>query len=51
MDHPGTLAQHLHHSCYLMKFFYVEMTIAYGSMLYHTYKASKINPADSLRYE
>jgi putative ABC transport system permease protein len=27
------------------------MIIAYGSMLYHTHKASKINPADSLRYE
>ena len=29
----------------------VTMVIAYGSMLYHTYKASQINPADSLRYE
>lgn len=27
------------------------MAIAYGSMLYHTYKASQINPADSLRCE
>jgi putative ABC transport system permease protein len=27
------------------------MLIAYGSMLYHTFKASRINPADSLRYE
>ncbi len=30
---------------------FVTMFIAYGSMLYHTYKASQINPADSLRYE
>lgn len=29
----------------------VTVVIAYGSMLYHTYKASRINPADSLRYE
>jgi len=29
----------------------VTMIIAYGSMLYHTYRASQINPADSLRYE
>ena len=29
----------------------VTLVIAYGSMLYHTYKASQINPADSLRYE
>jgi putative ABC transport system permease protein len=29
----------------------ITMLIAYGSMLYHTYKASRINPADSLRYE
>ena len=29
----------------------VTMAIAYGSMLYHTFKASRINPADSLRYE
>jgi len=29
----------------------VTLLIAYGSMLYHTYKASRINPADSLRYE
>lgn len=29
----------------------VTMVIAYGSMLYHTYRASQINPADSLRYE
>lgn len=29
----------------------VTMAIAYGSMLYHTYRASQINPADSLRYE
>ena len=29
----------------------VTLVIAYGSMLYHTYKASRINPADSLRYE
>jgi putative ABC transport system permease protein len=27
------------------------MLIAWGSMLYHTYRASLINPADSLRYE
>jgi putative ABC transport system permease protein len=27
------------------------MAIAYGSMLYHTHKASRINPADSLRCE
>jgi putative ABC transport system permease protein len=27
------------------------MLIAYGSMLYHTYKASQINPAESLRHE
>lgn len=27
------------------------MLVAYGSMLYHTYKASQINPADSLRHE
>jgi putative ABC transport system permease protein len=27
------------------------LVIAYGSMLYHTHKASMINPADSLRYE
>ena len=30
---------------------FVTMFIAYGSMLYHTYKASQINPADSLRNE
>ena len=29
----------------------VTLAIAYGSMLYHTYKASLINPADSLRHE
>jgi len=29
----------------------VTLIIAYGSMLYHTYKSSQINPADSLRYE
>ena len=29
----------------------ITMAIAYGSMLYHTFKASRINPADSLRYE
>lgn len=29
----------------------VTIAIAYGSMLYHTYRASQINPADSLRYE
>jgi putative ABC transport system permease protein len=29
----------------------VTLVIAYGSMLYHTHKASRINPADSLRYE
>ena len=29
----------------------ITMIIAYGSMLYHTYKASQINPADSLRHE
>ena len=29
----------------------VTMIIAYSSMLYHTYKASQINPADSLRHE
>lgn len=29
----------------------ITLVIAYGSMLYHTYKASQINPADSLRYE
>ena len=29
----------------------ITIVIAYGSMLYHTYKASRINPADSLRYE
>jgi putative ABC transport system permease protein len=29
----------------------VTLLIAYGSMLYHTFKASRINPADSLRYE
>lgn len=29
----------------------VTVLIAYGSMLYHTYRASTINPADSLRYE
>ena len=27
------------------------LVIAYGSMLYHTFRASQINPADSLRYE
>jgi len=27
------------------------MIIAYGSMLYHTFKAAQINPADSLRHE
>jgi putative ABC transport system permease protein len=27
------------------------MIIAYSSMLYHTYKASQINPANSLRHE
>ncbi len=31
--------------------FVVTLAIAYGSMLYHTYRASQINPADSLRYE
>ena len=29
----------------------VTIAIAYGSMLYHTFKASQINPADSLRHE
>jgi putative ABC transport system permease protein len=29
----------------------ITMLIAYGSMLYHTYKASRINPAESLRHE
>ena len=29
----------------------ITLIIAYGSMLYHTYKAAQINPADSLRYE
>ena len=29
----------------------VTLIIAYSSMLYHTYKASQINPADSLRHE
>ena len=29
----------------------ITIVIAYGSMLYHTYKASRINPADSLRHE
>ncbi|MCK5067729.1 MAG: ABC transporter permease [Bacteroidales bacterium] len=31
--------------------FGITMAIAYGSMLYHTFRASRINPADSLRYE
>jgi ABC-type lipoprotein release transport system permease subunit len=31
--------------------FAVTLLVAYGSMLYHTYRASQINPADSLRYE
>ena len=31
--------------------FAVTLVVAYGSMLYHTYRASQINPADSLRYE
>jgi putative ABC transport system permease protein len=31
--------------------FAVTLIVAYGSMLYHTYRASQINPADSLRYE
>jgi len=35
---------------YLVALF-VTVAIAYGSMLYHTSKASRINPADSLRYE
>ncbi|MFH0759799.1 MAG: ABC transporter permease [Bacteroidota bacterium] len=30
---------------------FLTLAIAYGSMLYHTFKASRINPADSLRYE
>jgi putative ABC transport system permease protein len=29
----------------------ITLAIAYGSMLYHTYRASRINPADCLRYE
>ncbi len=35
---------------YLVAIF-MTLVIAYGSMIYHTYKASRINPADSLRYE
>lgn len=31
--------------------FALTIFIAWGSMLYHTYRASMINPADSLRYE
>lgn len=31
--------------------FAITLVVAYGSMLYHTYRASQINPADSLRYE
>lgn len=27
------------------------LLLAYASMLYHTYRASRINPADSLRHE
>ena len=29
----------------------ITLIIAYSSMLYHTYKASQINPSDSLRHE
>jgi len=29
----------------------VTIAIAFGSMLYHTYRASRVNPAESLRYE
>jgi putative ABC transport system permease protein len=31
--------------------FVATIAIAYSSMLYHTYRASQINPADSLRHE
>jgi len=31
--------------------FVITLVVAYGSMLFHTYRASQINPADSLRYE
>lgn len=31
--------------------FAVTLTVAWGSMLYHTFRASRINPAESLRYE
>jgi len=31
--------------------FGITLAIAYGSMLFHTFRASRINPADSLRYE
>ena len=31
--------------------FAITLVVAYGSMLFHTYRASQINPADSLRYE
>jgi len=31
--------------------FAITLVVAWGSMLYHTYRASLINPADSLRYE
>jgi len=31
--------------------FVATIAIAYGSMLYHTYRASQINPAESLRHE
>jgi putative ABC transport system permease protein len=29
----------------------ITLVVAWGSMLYHTYRASQINPADSLRHE
>lgn len=29
----------------------VTLIVAWGSMLYHTHRASRVNPADSLRYE
>jgi putative ABC transport system permease protein len=31
--------------------FAITLMVAWGSMLYHTFRASRINPADSLRYE
>ena len=31
--------------------FALTLAVAWGSMLYHTYRASQVNPADSLRYE